>query len=213
MNKMETCPNCKAELKSGLVSSNKLLDEKKVAIINEYYDNKSESYCNNCGKKLYRKFKDKMLQEKRNLTNRMQQLISVIPVISTHSPINWNYKILGMATGQSTTGTGVLTEFTASFTDLFGAQSERHNQKIRAGEKMCFAQIQKRALDLGGNAVIATDIDYSEIGAGKGMIMICMAGTVINLKNLDILGEKEAGLIMELSKNNQRLKYLQKFGL
>ena len=76
---------------------------------------------------------------------------------------------------------GVVSEFTSSFTDLFGVQSGRFNKKLKAGEDICFAQLRKQALDLGGNAVIATDIDYSEVGGGKGMLMVCMGGTAIKL--------------------------------
>ena len=32
---------------------------------------------------------------------------------------------------------------------------------------------------LGGNAVIATDIDYGEVGGAKAMLMVCMTGTAV----------------------------------
>lgn len=117
-----------------------------------------------------------------------------------------------MVTGQSTTGTGVISEFTSSFTDFFGAQSGRYNQKLKAGENMCFNQLRLQTLDLSGNAVIATDIDYSEIGGGKGMLMVCMAGTAIQLTNVDILEIETAEIIEKLSYANRRIKELQKFG-
>jgi hypothetical protein len=37
---------------------------------------------------------------------------------------------------------------------------------------------------LGGNAVIATDIDYAEVGGVRAMLMVCMAGTAVRLNNL-----------------------------
>jgi uncharacterized protein YbjQ (UPF0145 family) len=116
-----------------------------------------------------------------------------------------------MVTGQTATGTGVISEFTSSFTDLFGAQSGRHNMKLKSGEDMCFAQLRKRTLDKGGNAVIATDIDYSEIGSSRGMLMVCMAGTAVRLSNTDVLGSKRAQLINELAEHNSRLRKLMKF--
>ncbi len=161
-----------------------------------------------CGKELYIECKGKLTEEKNSITNQLRKLIFSVPVISTHSPLNWDYDILDMVTGQSTTGTGVISEFTSSFTDLFGAQSGRHNKKLKAGENMCFAQLRKQALDKGGNAVIATDIDYSELGAMKGMIMVCMAGTAVRLKNLDVLGQAKAKRIEELVVLNERIRYL-----
>ncbi|MGB0778312.1 MAG: heavy metal-binding domain-containing protein [Flavobacteriaceae bacterium] len=213
MSELTHCPNCKNELKGGLMSSAKLLDPDKTNIINEYHNKKSEAYCNKCGKKLFGKYKSALFDEKYRISCKLQKFISIIPVISTHSPLNWDYNILEMVTGQSTTGTGVISEFTSSFTDLFGAQSGRHNKKLKSGEDMCFAQLRKQALDLGGNAVIATDIDYSELGAGKGMIMVCMAGTAVQLKNSDVLGQQKAKQIDELVSLNDRLRYLGQFQL
>lgn len=76
---------------------------------------------------------------------------------------------------------------------------------------MCFAQLRKQAIDLGGNAVIATDIDYSEVGGEKGMLMVCMGGTAVKLKNCSILGDDRSRNIEVLTKYNERLKFLNTF--
>jgi uncharacterized protein YbjQ (UPF0145 family) len=146
------------------------------------------------------------LLRKKNLTNQMQKLITIMPVISIHTPLNWDYQVIGMVNGQSSTGTGVITEFTSSFTDFFGAQSGRHNEKLKAGEGMCFVQLRKQAMDLGANVLIATDIDYSEIDAGKGMLMVCMAGTAVKLNNVDVIGNGKSELFDKLQEANDRLK-------
>ncbi|RIA09191.1 uncharacterized protein YbjQ (UPF0145 family) [Flavobacteriaceae bacterium MAR_2010_72] len=211
MSELNNCPNCQTLLKSGIMSSTKLLTKKATAIINEFSENKAEGHCTKCAKELYEEANYKYQTEINNLTAYLKNKIDNIPVISTHTPLNWDYKILDMVTGQSTTGTGVITEFTSSFTDLFGSQSNRHNQKLKGGENMCFAQLRMQALNLGGNAVIATDIDYSEIGAAKGMLMVCMAGTAIKLNNTDILEKEKSEIIDKLSFANLRLKELRKF--
>ncbi|MFA9392544.1 MAG: heavy metal-binding domain-containing protein [Prolixibacteraceae bacterium] len=205
------CPNCSTKFKGGLLSSVSLLNDNKTRIINEYHENKSVGYCNKCGSELYSKYKSQVQSERDNVSLNMQKLIDVVPVISTHSPLNWDYDILSMVTGQSTTGTGVISEFTSSFTDLFGAQSGRFNKKLKGGEDLCFAQLRKQALDLGGNAVIATDIDYSEVGGDKGILMVCMGGTAINLKNSSLLGIDRADKIKELAVLNARMKVLNSF--
>jgi uncharacterized protein YbjQ (UPF0145 family) len=205
------CPNCGTKLKGGLLSSVSFLSSNKTNIINEYHQKKSQNYCNRCGNDLYGKYQSQLLNEHLEVSNKLQNLIHHIPVISTHSPLNWDYEILSMVTGQSTTGTGVISEFTSSFTDLFGVQSGRFNKKLKGGENICFAQLRKQALDLGGNAVIATDIDYSEVGGAKGMLMVCMGGTAIKLKNLTILGQERAETIEELGKLNDRIKILNSY--
>jgi uncharacterized protein YbjQ (UPF0145 family) len=151
------------------------------------------------------------LKEQSEVSHNLQKNISVVPVVSTHSPLNWDYDILSMVTGQSTTGTGVISEFSSSFTDFFGVQSSRFNKKLKAGEEICFAQLRKQALDLGGNAVIATDIDYSEVGGAKGMLMVCMGGTAIKLKNTNILGQDRECKMEDLAKLNDRINILNSY--
>lgn len=211
MSEIKNCPNCQTVLKSGLMSSIKLLTKKETAIINEYGDKKADGYCSKCGKELYEKANSKFQSEKSDLTAYLRNKINNIPVISAHTPLNWDYRVLDMVTGQSTTGTGVISEFTSSVTDIFGSQSNRHNKKLKGGENMCFAQLRIQTLNLGGNAVIATDIDYSEIGAAKGMLMVCMAGTAIELNNTDILEIEKTEIIDKLTYSNNRLKELNKF--
>lgn len=211
MNEIKNCPNCGTELKSGLMSEVRLFEPDKIKLINIYNEKKAEGYCTKCGKKLYQASHERLTQERSNLNTQMQSLIKSIPVISTHTPLNWDYEVLDMVTGQSTTGTGVISEFTSSFSDLFGVQSGQHNKKLKNGENMCFAQLRLQTVELGGNAVIATDIDYSEVGSVKGMLMVCMAGTAIKLKNPQVLGEDRAAKIEKLVSINNRFRFLGKY--
>lgn len=182
-----------------------------IEIINEFHDLKSTGYCTNCGTELLTKYKTKLLNEQESLQNEIKEIINSILVISLQSPLGWDYEVIGIVTGQSTTGTGVVTEFTSSFADLFGVQSNRYNKKIKVGEELCFSQIRKQTLDLGGNAVIATDIDYSEIGGDKGMVMVCMTGTAIKLKNTNIIGETNSKNLDLLKELYERLTALNAF--
>lgn len=182
------CPNCGSEIKQGFISSVDLLSNELTAVINRYQSRKSAGYCTECTKQLA---PSSIKQFKEELNSAKQQLSSLahkIPVVTLQTPYKWEYEVLGMVTGQSTIGTGVITEFTSTFTDAFGGQSSRHNKKIKDGENLCLAQLRKQAIELGGNAVIGADIDYSEMGSLKGMIMVCMAGTAIRLNNTEILG-------------------------
>lgn len=206
-----SCPNCSASTKEGAVFSNSILESFKITIIKEYQENPAEAYCGKCGKELYKEFKDKYYSEMETLASFLKANINEILVVSTHSPFQWEYLTLGMVTGQSTTGTGVISEFASSITDFFGSSAGMHNSKIREGENKCLDQLRLKTLDLGGNAVIACDIDYSELGGDKGMIMVCMTGTSIQLKNTNSLLPEKEGIISELLIKNNRLKYLRSF--
>ncbi|HWB26830.1 MAG TPA: heavy metal-binding domain-containing protein [Chitinophagaceae bacterium] len=151
------------------------------------------------------------MTEKDALIREAEHLIDAIPVVTTHTPLNWDYDILGLVTGQSVTGTGVVSEISSSITDFFGMQSIRYNNKLKVGEKLCLAQLRKQTVDWGGNAIIATDIDYSELGGLKGMIMVCIAGTAVRLKNTDVLGETKNEQIKNLVALLEKLKPLAEF--
>ena len=192
------CSNCNAQYKDGMLGVNAPLEEKETKLINEFQSSKAKGYCNKCGNDLLSQSKTAAQNEIEKLTNQIAHKLEVIPVVTTHSPFKWDYDIIGMVTGQSTTGTGVVSEFTSTFSDLFGLQADRHNKKLKDGEDLCFAQLRMQALNAGGNAVIATDIDYSEVGGVKGMLMVCMSGTAIKLNNYEILGESKVAQIKDL---------------
>lgn len=209
MSKAETaeCINCHTPIKYGIFGSVTILPDPKVNVINEYSENKAPGYCTKCSSDKYISSISKLEAERELLQDSIRNLIGYVPIVTTHSPYKWEYEILGMVTGQSTTGTGVISEFTSSFSDFFGAQSGRYNRKLKAGENLCASQLRMQTIDLGGNAIIATDIDYSEIGTEKGMLMVCMAGTAIKLTNLEILGIAK-GQLQKLYEANKRENYL-----
>lgn len=207
MENYSNCPNCNSSL-SNKFKGNKLLSKNKIYLINLYHNPTSDAYCKNCGESLFNEYFESYKMELKQLTNYIKKFYSYIPIITSLPPENWNYKIINIVTGQSTTGTGVFAEFTSSVTDFFGLQSNAYNNKIKSGETLCFSQLRKKTLDLGGNAIVAADIDYSELGSLKGMIMVCSSGTAIKLKNLEVLGEKRATMIQEISQKHKRLMKL-----
>lgn len=206
---IENCPNCDASIKEGFLFSNLYLSDSEVEIIRLYYDQTADVYCEKCGREPLEIALDEMYEERAELQNKVQKLIDAIPVITTSTPHLWEYEVVGMVTGQSTTGTGVFSDFYSNITDLFGLQSESYNKKLRSGEDLCYAQLRLKTLHLGGNAVIATDIDYSEVGVEKGMLMVAMAGTAVKLTNTQVLGKNIKKNVEELSLASDRLQLIQ----
>jgi uncharacterized protein YbjQ (UPF0145 family) len=184
-----------------------MMHEKEVRLINEVTGDNKPGYCNKCGKSLHSDSLAKANREITEIREKLQKIIHHIPLSTIQSPLNRDYEVIGMVTGQATAGTGVISEFTSAFTDLFGAQSGRYNQKIKYSEQLCAAQIRQQTLDSGGNAIVGVDIDYSEVGGDKGMLMVCMAGTAVKINNTDILKEK-AEVIEDLVKANTRHRHL-----
>lgn len=215
MDKLSNCPNCNSDLNSEIILEGRLTilelySERQVKLINAFTDSQNETYCSKCGYLLYQKATELAKNKISELEKNIASNLNAIPIITTHTPLKWNYDILGIVTGQSTIGTGVFTEITSSFSDLFGIQSERHNEKLQLSEENCFLQLRVKALNLGGNAIIATDIDYSEVGNSKGLLMICASGTAICLNNLDELNIINSEKLLQLNNLNYQLQEIKK---
>ena len=102
-------------------------------------------------------------------------------------PFGWEYDSLALVTAQSVTGTGIFADIGSIFTDAFGAQSGMYVSKIQQGEELCSSRLRLDALKLGAHAVIGVDVDYADVGGSKSMLMVCMTGTAVRLRNLDVL--------------------------
>lgn len=208
MSNLTQCPQCGAKIKDSAFSSNFMFSDKQTAFILEFVPDAQNQYCEKCGKDVMIKAKSVYNDELNSINSLIEKNIDKMPIVSTHTPYNWNYEIKGIVTGQTVTGTGIVSEFTSSITDLLGKQSGAFNKKIAEGENMAFAQMRLKALEMGGNAIIATDIDYGELGNLKGMIMVCTTGTAIKLINTDQMKEKSK-IIDELINKFERKKYLE----
>ena len=176
------CHNCGEEIREGLIKTNFEREEQVVMAYNKILGYNKLGYCDKCSKPIEMQVKE----IRKKCESVIDSNIEFIPIVTTHVPLDWKYRVGGIITGQSVIGTGVISEFKSSFSDFFGLKSNSFISKIAEGEKDCFYQLRMKALKLGCNAIIATDIDYGELGSLKGMIMVCAAGTAVKVENTDI---------------------------
>jgi uncharacterized protein YbjQ (UPF0145 family) len=138
---------------------------------------------------------------------RLQHIIHFIPIISSPAPIKWDYEIIEMISAQTTSGTGFATELSRSFNDFFGSGSNTTNRKIERATSLCKADLRVQCVRQGGNAVISTDIDFNEIGAGStNMLMVCMAGTAIRVTDMTNFSIKSRDTIVEIIELTDKLE-------
>ncbi len=204
---MDNCPTCNSKIKSGFLGSNNLTVPERVELVNRYSTSPKENYCDNCFPAILGVVIENLMEQIKEHTENIEHCINKIPIITLHNPLNWNYKIVGIITAQTTTGTGVLTELASSVTDALGLQSERTNKKIKTGENLCKLQLRKDAFAMACNAVIGVDIDYAEVGGDKGMLMVCMSGTAVQVANtLDVFSEDSQKSIDKIGPLKTKLK-------
>ncbi|RZK43056.1 MAG: heavy metal-binding domain-containing protein [Pedobacter sp.] len=203
----KNCPNCAKKL-NGLMVSKYIVKSTTTDFINSFHEPNAEAYCNECAEALIRTYQEANENKKQALIKDLNKDLHVIPIVTTHSPLNWQYGILDMITTQSVSGTGFLTEITSSWTDITGGQSSSMTNKLSSGENICKSRLRYQCALLGGNAIIATDIDYSEVGGGKGMLMVCMAGTAINLHSIEVIFKNKTEQLAKIKEVVDELKSL-----
>lgn len=84
---------------------------------------------------------------------------------------------MGVVTGYSILGTGPLSEFLSSLTDLTGQESKIYNEKIKLAESNALFKIKEEAYNKDCNAIYNLHINLTEATSGKGMIMLSIYGS------------------------------------
>lgn len=75
-------------------------------------------------------------------------------------------------------GAGMMSDFFASFTDVFGGRSSSYQKKLTSLYNEAIARLKLAAYELGANCIIGLTIDFDELsGKGKEMFMITAIGT------------------------------------
>lgn len=179
----EHCTNCSAELKLGVLTVNQRLPKAQVDLINLAYPDRLESACNKCGSELFVEARTALGHDLARRRSEVAAFLPELPIVSINDHSEWKFRVIGLVTAQTVTGTGMLSDVASVFTDMFGAQSNTYIAKLREGENLCKDQLRARTLEAGGNAIIGADIDYAEVGGQRAMLMVCMTGTAIEIES------------------------------
>jgi len=205
---MQNCEVCSKEFNGAFFNSVDKLHSTAVKCINYFNIADYQHVCLKCSNQNYVDAQSRLTDRKEVLTKIIATSIDGVQILTNHSPFDWQYQSIGIVTAQTTVGTGVITEFTSGLRDIVGMGSNRINSKLANAEEICFAQLRVKALLLGANAVIATDIDYGDIGI-KSTLMICAAGTAVKVTNTEVLLQPEK--IFDYKEATKELQVLSEF--
>ena len=216
---VSNCPNCGEKIEpKGFFSVNQKYtkdtnkdSEKIIEFVNAYTGKTNELYCDNCINKSYVECKWEYNEQKSKINSTRKTIIDSIICVSIDSPNKWDFETIGIVTAQCTMGTGLLSELSSDWNDLFGLESGTMNKKVLKAEETCLNMLRVKSLNLGANAVVGVDVDYAEVGSLRGMILVCMTGTAVRIKNTDILPEELQENIEKLKETVIKLKKLNKY--
>ncbi len=88
-------------------------------------------------------------------------------------------KYLGLVTGEAIMGANLFKDFFAGIRDIVGGRSSAYEKELRQAKDIALKEMKEQAIALGGNTVIAVDLDYETIGQGGSMLMVTASGTAV----------------------------------
>ena len=104
-----------------------------------------------------------------------RMLISTTPTIEGR-PIQ-AYK--GVVTGETIIGANLFKDFMAGIRDIIGGRSSSYERVLREAKDTSLAEMQRRAQEMGANAIVGVDIDYETVGQNGSMLMVAVSGTAV----------------------------------
>ena len=87
---------------------------------------------------------------------------------------------LGLASGNTVIGTGLLSETSASISDLMGIENDSFSSKLDVGKNSSVEKIKRKAMMMGANALIGVDIDY--VIFSSNMVGVIANGTAVKIQ-------------------------------
>ncbi|ATJ84344.1 YbjQ family protein [Halomonas beimenensis] len=89
---------------------------------------------------------------------------------------------LDIVSAECVFGMNVFKDMFAGLRDFFGGRNKSSQDALRDARIACLDELRREAETLGANAVIAVDLDYSEIsGGGKSMLFLVATGTAVKV--------------------------------
>ena len=102
-------------------------------------------------------------------------LITTTPGVEGH--VIREYR--GIAFGEVITGIDMFRDLGASLTNIFGGRSAGYEDELQNAREEALRELERRAADLGANAVVGVDVDYEVLGSNNGMLMVSASGTAV----------------------------------
>ena len=88
-------------------------------------------------------------------------------------------RYLGVVSGEAILGANLFKDIFAGLRDIVGGRSAAYENELRKAKEIAMQEMASQASQLGANAVIGVDLDYENLGANGGMLMVTAAGTAV----------------------------------
>lgn len=88
----------------------------------------------------------------------------------------------GIVTGEAILGANIFKDMFAGIRDIVGGRSATYEKELRNAKDIALREMEERAVALGADAIVGVDLDYENLGASGGMLMVTASGTAVILR-------------------------------
>lgn len=88
----------------------------------------------------------------------------------------------GVVTGEAIVGANIFKDFFAGIRDIVGGRSAAYEKELTRAREIAFQEMQQKAREMGGNAIVGIDIDYETVGDRGAMLMVSVSGTAVSVR-------------------------------
>ena len=85
----------------------------------------------------------------------------------------------GIVNGEAILGANFFKDWFAGIRDIVGGRSGAYEGALASARETAMSEMQDRARQLGGNAVVGVDLDYEVI---NNMLMVSASGTAVSVE-------------------------------
>ena len=101
-------------------------------------------------------------------------------MLTTETAPNLNItKRIEIVTAECAFGMNIFKDLFAGVRDIVGGRSKAVQNTLRDSRRTALYELKKEAYEVGANAVVGVDLDYIELSAGTGMIILVASGTAV----------------------------------
>lgn len=90
---------------------------------------------------------------------------------------------LGVLSGECALGTGFFSSIEASVSDFYGSKSRSYSKKLKSAKETALQQLYVQVKEVGGNAIIGLDIDYTSFTAD--IMGVIAHGTAVKVSKIN----------------------------
>jgi len=101
-------------------------------------------------------------------------IVTTTPSIEGHAITAYH----GIVVGEAILGANVFRDLFAGITDIIGGRSAAYEASLHEARETALAELQARAQEMGGNAVVGVDLDYEVV---NNMLMVSASGTAVTI--------------------------------